>query len=57
MKKLIIFFFIFIGIIHFVYSDVHTNISVQNVIINGGKIYIGIYFTEKLIEIKSRILF
>jgi uncharacterized protein (DUF2141 family) len=53
MKKLILFFFAFIGIMHFVYSDVHTNINVQNVTINGGKIYIGIYFTEKVYRDKK----
>jgi uncharacterized protein (DUF2141 family) len=46
MKKIVILFFIFLGLIHYGYANVNVNLSIQNVVINGGKIYVGVYFNE-----------
>jgi uncharacterized protein (DUF2141 family) len=46
MKKLLVSFIIFIGFTNLTYADIRFNIEIHNVIINGGRIYVGIYFNE-----------
>jgi uncharacterized protein (DUF2141 family) len=47
MKKLVLFFFIFITIIKNIYADVNIIVEIHNITENIGKIYVGIYFSEK----------
>jgi uncharacterized protein (DUF2141 family) len=46
MKKSLALFMIFIEFTCFAYADAGIKIEIHNVIINGGKIYIGIYSNE-----------
>ena len=44
MKKII--FIVFILINGYLYADNNIRIEIHNVTINGGKVYVGIYFNE-----------
>lgn len=53
MKKLFIVVMIFIVSINFVHAAVRVNVNIQNYIIDGGPIYIGIYFNESSYKNKT----
>jgi uncharacterized protein (DUF2141 family) len=54
MKKWIMAFIVFTLFVNFIHADVTIKIEIHNVIENGGKIYVGVYFNENAYKNKRQ---
>lgn len=53
MKKLLVFITILLFCINNIYAEINFTIEIQDIVINGGTVYVAIYFNEQSFKNKN----